>query len=278
MHVFHFPKRRGTAFAMLCLIGGLLAVATFGDGTNRRNSLLPAQPKATENLTVNDPRPVAEAVWQLEKKYGWIVTYEDPIYINSNEIADVTLQVRRDLDQYKPGEAPKVFIPKGGELSISFYLNPDTGRPVEPPETVVQRLLDANSAVGYAGKFRLESNRRVMHIIPTGYKDISGAVISHPSILDSIITIPAQERTGLQSLELLCDAVSLSARMKMRLGTLDRNLFGNSRNRIGVNRVKARVFLMRTLETVNLYAGHSWQLFYDPTMKNYALNIHPVSK
>src|SRR6266850_1436693 len=117
---------------MFCLIVGLLYLAVFVQGTNRQNSLR-VQAGRRETLTVNSGRPVAEAAWELEKKYGWVITYEDPIYVNSGEIVDVTTQVRRDLDHYKPGEAPRVFVPKGGELSISFNVNSDTGRPVEPP-------------------------------------------------------------------------------------------------------------------------------------------------
>src|SRR5262245_60382762 len=63
-----------------------------------------------DQISVNDQRPVALAAETLEKKYGWIITYEDPPY-NESELVDVTDKVRRDLDKFKPGQAPRVFIP-----------------------------------------------------------------------------------------------------------------------------------------------------------------------
>ena len=41
-------------------------------------------------LSVNDPRPVAEAVKQLQEKYGWIITYEDPRLSNESDLLDET--------------------------------------------------------------------------------------------------------------------------------------------------------------------------------------------
>jgi hypothetical protein len=227
---------------------------------------------------VNDGRPVAEAAWQLEKRYGWVITYEDPIYVYSSEIVDVTTQISRNLDQYKPGEAPKVFVPKGGELSIDLNLNSETGRPVDSPESVMQQVLDANTEAGYAGRFRLESDGQILHIIPTAYRDRFGALLPQQSVLDSIITIPSQERSDLQSLELLRDEVGRITRTKIGFGTFDPNLFANSRNRLSAHREKARYYLVRLLENAAPDTSLSWRLLYDPTMKIYFLNIHEVTK
>ena len=41
-------------------------------------------------VTVQDPRPVAEAIQELENRYGWQITYEDPPYIHYSDITDVT--------------------------------------------------------------------------------------------------------------------------------------------------------------------------------------------
>ena len=60
----------------------------------------------------------------LENKYGWIITYEDPPYTHESELVDVTESVRRDLDKFKPGQAPKVFVPKGGELTFNYAIDP----------------------------------------------------------------------------------------------------------------------------------------------------------
>ena len=266
------------ALAIASLVAASFSVTALMESRRPQSPIRPIQVDSRESLTVNDGRPVAEAAWQLEKRYGWVITYEDPIYIHSSEIVDVTTQVRRDLDQYKPGEAPKVFVPKGGELSINLNLNSETGRPVNSPESVMQQILDANTEAGYAGRFRLESDGQILHIIPTAYRDRFGALVPQQSVLDSIITIPSQERSGLQSLELLCHEVGRITRTKISLGTIDPNLFANSRNHLSAHREKARDFLVKLLQSTTVDTSLSWRLLYDPTMKIYFLNIHAVTK
>ncbi len=41
-------------------------------------------------VTVQSGRPVAEAIQELEKRYGWQITYEDPPYVHYSDITDVT--------------------------------------------------------------------------------------------------------------------------------------------------------------------------------------------
>ncbi|MGH6864402.1 MAG: hypothetical protein ACRECN_09105, partial [Methylocella sp.] len=45
---------------------------------------------APNTITVQDPRPVAKAIQELENRYGWQITYEDPPYIHYSVLADVT--------------------------------------------------------------------------------------------------------------------------------------------------------------------------------------------
>jgi hypothetical protein len=47
-------------------------------------------------LTVQDPRPVAKAIQELDKRYGRQITYEDPPYSRYSDMPDVTLQYRKD--------------------------------------------------------------------------------------------------------------------------------------------------------------------------------------
>ena len=81
------------------------------------------QEAARDHISVNDPRPVACAAETLEKKYGWTITYEDPPYVHESELVDVTDKVRRDLDKFEPGKAPRVLIPKGGTLTVEYSID-----------------------------------------------------------------------------------------------------------------------------------------------------------
>src|SRR5256885_13941815 len=77
-----------------------------------------AKLQTTEKLSVDDARPLAEAIVLLESKFGGVITYEDPAYVYSGDISDVTESVRRDLDKFEPGKAPRVLVPKGGKFDF----------------------------------------------------------------------------------------------------------------------------------------------------------------
>jgi hypothetical protein len=228
-----------------------------------------------DTLSVDDPRPVAEAITVLEARFRWIITYEDPRYIYAGDISDVTEKVRKDLYKYRPGEVPRVLIPKGGKFNFEYDVIRDTnGR--SDPGVILQRLLDAYAASGSSARFRMESTDKSIHIIPTGAKDISGKLAPQKSVLDAVITLPVKDRTGLQALEDLCVAVSRATQMRVVVGTIPIGLFIEHKDQHGVAGRKAREALAQLLERMGNGTNLSWQLLYDPGMKMYALNIHGV--
>src|SRR6266436_4893344 len=183
MHIFRLPgsnrlRKIRVLAVMFLAVAGILTVATYAS----RGRGVQANRKV--KLSVQDPRPLAKAIETLESRNGWIITYEDPRYVNESEIADVTASVRRDLNNFKAGEAPKVLIPKGGPLSIEYEVDPTTNNPADSTR-VVQQLLDAQSRSGNAGKFRLERNGEVIHVIPTAVKNTAGVLAPQESVLDA---------------------------------------------------------------------------------------------
>src|SRR5437868_2577570 len=91
------------------------------------------------------------------------------------------------------------------------------------------------------------------------------------------------ERTGMKSLQALCEAVSQTTQTHVEVGTVPLNLFIKSRVQLGGDSSKARDVLNALLDGVkgggNLVKSGgnlSWQLFYDPGMKFYVLNVHQV--
>jgi hypothetical protein len=228
-------------------------------------------------LSVEDPRPVAEAILKLEAKHGWIITYEDPRYVHESEIADVTLKVRRDLDKYKPGEAPRVFVPRGGVLEFTYDVVPNTNLPTDPAR-VVQKLLDAQAARGNGGRFRLETVGQIMHVIPTMIKNREGALVPQESVLDTIISLPAEDRTVYRKMESICAAIHRATGIPVVLGTIPDNWFSRERDQQGAKNQKARDVLVSTFESMDSGTNLSWQLFYGPGTKRYSLNIHYAQK
>jgi hypothetical protein len=58
---------------------GLLMAAFLGNASASPNT-----------ITVQKARPVAEAIEELERRYGWQITYEDPPYVYYGDITEVT--------------------------------------------------------------------------------------------------------------------------------------------------------------------------------------------
>ena len=100
-------------------------------------------------ISVDDPRPLAACIDEIEKKFGWVVTYEDPVYLNATEINDVTASVRRDGKSY-----PGVLVPRGGLFTFSCA-QPIDGRSPADRAALLQALLRAYGANGNPGFFQV---------------------------------------------------------------------------------------------------------------------------
>lgn len=252
----------------LCLVTAGVVFAT-GLAVRGRG----AQGAGVEKLSVDDPRPLAEALKKLEDKYGWVITYEDPFYLHESEIVDVTESASRGRDN---SGGRRLLIPKGGPLSVEYDKPADGQRPADPSQ-LVQQLLDAHAVKGYAGRFRLESDGRAIHVIPTAYTDRAGELVQQEPVLDAVITLPAGEHSGLQTVQAICDAVSQATGTQVVVATLPVNLFARHRDRQSRVNLKAREALESLLESVgDGQTNLSWRLLFDPDTKTYFLNIHPV--
>jgi len=73
MRRFHFLMRGKSPWFVLFLVGLTVAVVI---GAPRRMSISSLQAAGTVHLSVDNGRPVAEAAWELEKRYGWVMTFK----------------------------------------------------------------------------------------------------------------------------------------------------------------------------------------------------------
>jgi hypothetical protein len=67
------------------------------------------------------PRPISEAVRQIEKHFGRVVTYDDTRYVHPDDIVDITAKVRRDGDLSK-----RVFVMRNGSIDVTYSAAPGT--------------------------------------------------------------------------------------------------------------------------------------------------------
>jgi hypothetical protein len=211
---------------------------------------------APNTLTVQDPRPVAKAIEELFNRYGWQITYEDLPYGLMTDMPHVTPSV-----QEGGSLAPGATLAKG---SLSFAL-PSAG---QDQASVVESLVKTYNASGGGNVFAIVHGVRLLHVVPQKVRGLSGTV--NP-VLDTVITVEPKARNALELLDEICKKVSIGAKTNVVVGTVPTNRLVQTETSIGGSRKTARSIL----EQLILEGGVplSWELFYDPEYKSYALNI-----
>ena len=227
------------------------------------------QPQQRDRLSVKDGRPLASAILTLETRFNRIITYEDPPLVHPDDTSDVTESVRRDLHKYAPGKAPRVIVPRGGELSVEFSRN-------DPVEVVLSYVLSESERITPSTTFRTEETNGIIHVIPQSIKGPTGETVRIGSILDAPVQLSARERTGMQTLEAWRNAVSTHSKKRIIIGAVPFGVFLTYKDDHGISSQSARDALTEILTRSGRGRKLSWQLFYDPGQQIYAINIHSV--
>ena len=181
-----------------------------------RHDLL-AETTSRLDISVDDPRPLAACIDEIERKFGWIVTYEDPVYLNAAEINDVTSSVRRDGKSY-----PRVLVPRGGPFTFSYALPTDGGSSADPA-ALLQALLAAYEANGNPGSFRALTEGASFHIVPTKVSNESGVLTDYVPPLETLISLESGERTLVEVVQSIVAAVSSQSRSNIIVGATPTN-------------------------------------------------------
>lgn len=238
----------------------------------------------SKSITVNDPRPVAEAAEQLEAIYSLPITYEDPPYVHESTIADVTNEVRRDKQQGQTSLS-RVLVPKSETISFSYEMpSPSTSPGAGLQESAgdqevaatqaVSNVLHSYAAVRGAEIFTVVEDSGMIHVVPTHFINPTGKVQELTPILDKTITIAPKQRTGAELVSEICQALSVTGQTVIS-GTMPFSLLARHETTLGGSGLTARSFLSRLLAEMTVPL--SWQLFYDPGLRMYVLNVHVVS-
>jgi hypothetical protein len=222
-----------------------------------------------ENITVSDPRPIAAALEALERRYGLAITYEDPEYVYSSDLKDVTALVRKDGRSF-----PRVIVPKGGPFQFQYLVK--DGKPLEETTILIRRLLTECATLGgpvFDVQQRATTRGTEWHVIPVEVRDNQGRFVAKPALLDTPIFIPLEKRSALHVLSLICDELSRISAHRVGLGLVPMNPLHAYQVEMGAANQPARDVLANLLGQ-----PMAWQLFYDPGLGWYALNIHLVSR
>jgi hypothetical protein len=228
------------------------------------------------DMSVTDERPVAKAIEKLEQLYRVPITYEDTLYLNDNDIKDVTATVR--LDHGTGDSAERVLVP--ARRSITFTL-PEAQADAEPSAghseaslAAVKALLDRYTLAGGTGAFTVSEDSSGLHVVSRAFIDASGQRQTLKPALDAQISIMQPLQPALNVIEKICSLVSAGGGRTVDLGTIPTNLLATHLVKVDVKNVSAR----EILEDISKQVGMplSWQLFCDPADGGCALNMHTV--
>lgn len=201
-------------------------------------------------VDVTGERPLHAAVKEIEKRYGVVITYEDPPFLSAGESIDVT-------NQRKPNSvssSKRILAPVGGR----FIFNP----PTAATGVVVDRLVGDYNRSQLDATFDLRRSGEVFHIFPSTVRNRSGDLQANRSVLDQIITVPARTRNGLEMLAAIIDAVSGTGARRLLNVTPMPSPLASVKIATGLDRVNARDALMSLIGMTG--RPLSWQILCQP--------------
>ena len=215
---------------------------------------------------VNQPRPVALAVRQVEKQLGYVVTYEDTVYRFPGDIVDVSKQMRgRD-----PSLGPYPGMRSG---TLQFRHSPRASTLAGRVEEVLQEIVARSRRIGNIGDFRVESTVNGYHVVPVQAKNRNGVEEPYESPLESRITMESRDESAADMIRRFVGVVSQASGQPLVEGLMPGRFHG-IRVTVDAQNDRARDVLWRALQSVN--AGLSWQLLCGPDGPC-ALNIHAIA-
>lgn len=230
-----------------------------------------------QDISVTDERPIAKAIEKLERLYRVPITYEDTLYLNDNDIVDVTAGVRLDHDGSNP---ERVLVPArrtitfpSPETQTARAMRSQSGRSAAALAAVTS-LLDSYKLAGGTGDFTVSRNSYGLHVVSRAFTDGSGQPQSLKPALESQVSITQRERPAMDVIEEICRQISSRGGRTVDVGTSPINLLANHLVNVDVKNAGAR----DVLESISKQIGvpMSWQLFCDPGDGGCALNIHAV--
>lgn len=243
-----------TKIVLCCAVAGIVCGAILDASLG--------QPSSNQVFEIGR-RPLADVILELEKRHGWIITYEDPPYQSPTVVEEVTV-VRESGGRDKKMLAPR-------ERVFAFdYRHLDPTRPRE----ILSSMLEAYN-VGNDDAFGLVQEDNLFHVIPTRSGNTKGIPTERRSLLDVRVTIEPNSRSAYETLLLILLQVSSATGERVNLGTSPTNLLDRSRARLGAVDERARDVLVRALAATKM--NLSWRLLCTArSPRECAFNLHTV--
>jgi hypothetical protein len=216
----------------------------------------------TIHIAANSPRPLEQVLDALQKKYGWVVNYEDPQFMSKPDVVATPAAGEHNAASNVPAR-----MPGGGAFSVEF--------PADAPEEgkILQIVVDAYNRSDNPGRFELRSSKEgAFFVVGTQARDARGQISHQRAVFDAPITVVRGEKMASDTVNLICKKVTALRGVAVTVAISPRKVMNYTAVTVGGTNVPARDLLLQTLTAThkNLY----WRLLFDPVTKGYFLDIH----
>ena len=137
----------------------------------------------------------------LMKRYGWAVTYEEPLYVREDKIPDYTFEYEYSIENGKPQEEPLVFLRR---------LASECASRGGPTFLIRERQ----------GRFGKQWN-----VIAVGWRTASGILADQTALLDTVIDIRGRKDTLEHFLNEAFEQIGRASGHHVTLGHAPANVF-----------------------------------------------------
>ena len=153
-------------------------------------------------MKIDNPRPLQVAVDFLRLKYGWKIDYEEPPFIS--ELIDAGDPQWRA--NHQPAPKSGTLIPAGGKFESEYAEVSAQPTAVDGEKQIMEKIVADYNQSDNPGKFavRQESANRFA-VVGVSVRDKFGKDKIVTPILDTPITIAAEQRSGWDTVALILD-------------------------------------------------------------------------
>ena len=220
-------------------------------------SVLARQP----DEVVEGGRPVAKAMAMLSRELGWTITYEDPPYVNADDLRDATAV---------PLDGRRLIVPRGGRVTLPG--NRVAVRSADDTITLLDAVLESEQTPeGPVKRFRVLRSDSVLHVVPTKFLDTAGEWRTVTPVLSTHVLVKHEEISLFEFLKKLCAETTRVAGENVKLGRVPVNLVMKTKFPPGQQKGIARTLLLDVLSSTG--ERLTWLMLYDPTTRTYFLHI-----
>jgi hypothetical protein len=269
-------------------LSGIIVLASLLNGIFIAQNLL-GQTRAT-TIAVNDYRPLAAAVSQLEQLSTIPINFEDVRFDFPGDQIDVTAQNVTPASQQlalQEGLGPvKDIAPRGGPLSATIAVDAASGKlkDANALAAALNSVLSAYAGSNLPGAFSVENYNGAFFVAPTAMRDASGATVAVSSVLSTPITLSVKQGIAAEVLNQILSQVYKRSGFKIEAGSVPMNGLAMGRVTFDAVQEPANHVLMWLLNSLLGYGpvlppsspSLAYRVFYVPQLKSYLFNIFEV--